>query len=93
MQDHDHGAPLAGPFVNQRQQVGLGGLVDRRERLIQQDDWRVLNNGSRKQGALQLSGRQHVKRGVGNGRGAGALHCRLDRFPACRIDPAGKPQP
>ena len=80
-------------MVNQRQQVGLGGLVDGCERLVQQDDRRVLNDGSRKQGALKLSGRQHVKRGVGDRHRAGALHRRLDRRPACGIDSPGKSQP
>ena len=60
--DDHHRAPLAMPALDQRDQVGDGPGVDGVERLVEQDQLRVLHQHAGKQRALQLAARQRVDR-------------------------------
>ena len=54
MRDHDRGAPLA-QFGDRLLHVALGFGVERRGRLVEQDDRRVLDQRARDRDALALA--------------------------------------
>ena len=62
MQRGEHGAPLAVPAQNERDEIGDGLGVDGAERLIEQDEGGILQEQPREQHALELAARQCAHR-------------------------------
>jgi hypothetical protein len=58
MQRHDNGFALGVPSFNNAKQIVLAVIVERCERLIQQDHIAVLYHQARKQSALDLPARK-----------------------------------
>ena len=64
MQRGEHGASLAVPAQDQRDEIGDGLGVDGAERLIEQDERGILQQQAREQHALELAARQRADRTV-----------------------------
>ena len=62
VQNHDHRAALAMPSTQNIEQIGGGALIDGAERLIEQQDRRILHQQPGEQSALELPGRQRADR-------------------------------
>lgn len=58
MQNTDYGPPFTAPEPNQGGQIGHCIGIDRAIGLIEQDQWRILQEHAREAGALQLSTRE-----------------------------------
>ena len=54
----EHRAPFAMPAQDEGDEIIHGAGVDGRERLVEQDQWRILQDQSGKARALQLPARQ-----------------------------------
>ncbi len=66
MKHGDHGAAFHPPTSHQAHQVFGGALVDRRERLVEQDDGGILQQQAGKQGALKFADRKLLHRAFEN---------------------------
>ena len=62
VQHGQHGPALAVPAPDQVEQIARGPGVDRGERLVEQDQARILQQQPREQDALQLAARQRADR-------------------------------
>ena len=65
VQRGEHGAPLAVPTLDQRDEIGDGLAIDGAERLVEQDDGGVLQEQAREQHALELAARERADETVG----------------------------